>query len=157
MDRPVVIELATDLPAPPEVVWELITDWENQGDWMLEATDFEVVSPQREGVGVEAEATVVIAGIRTRDRVRVVTWEPPARLGIEHLGWVEGRADLVLAPVGDDGTRVTWTEALRCPSLGPLGWAGLSAVRPIMSRVFRRDLRVLVGLARARHGRRPTA
>ncbi len=60
------------MPGPPEVVWELITDWEHQDDWMLEASDFVVISEHREGVGVEAEATIKIGGIKTRDKVRVV-------------------------------------------------------------------------------------
>ena len=58
---------------------------------MLEASDFEVVSPNREGVGVEALATVRIGGISTRDRIRVDAWEPERHLGIAHLGWVGGR------------------------------------------------------------------
>src|SRR5918992_4503912 len=86
----VVLELAETMPGPPEVVWALITDWEHQDDWMLEATDFTVTSEVREGIGVEAEATIRIAGIKTRDRVRVVGWEANHRLAIRHLGWVAG-------------------------------------------------------------------
>ena len=55
---PVVLEMAETLPGPSDVVWRLITDWEHQDDWMLEASDFVVTSEQREGVGVEAEATI---------------------------------------------------------------------------------------------------
>ena len=84
------------MPGPPEVVWALITDWEHQDDWMLEASDFEVIGDQREGVGVEAKATVRIAGIKTRDTVRVSMWEPPRILVIDHLGWVK-EGDLVPA------------------------------------------------------------
>ena len=134
---------------PPEAIWELITDWEHQDDWMLEASDFVVVSEAREGVGVEAEATITIGGIRTRDRVRVSEWEPPRRLGIEHLGWVTGRGTIELTPVAGERTHVWWREELE-PPLGVLGAAGMSLIKPLMARVFRRDLRILAGLARAR-------
>ncbi|HEX2049542.1 MAG TPA: SRPBCC family protein [Actinomycetota bacterium] len=146
---PVAIEVARTMPADPDVVWELVTDWERQSDWMLEARDFVVVSERREGVGVEAEATVRIGGITTRDRVRVTRWEPRRLLAIEHLGWVSGAAEIHLTPVRGGGTHVYWREELR-PPLGVAGALGLTAFRPLMARVFRRDLRVLDDLARAR-------
>jgi uncharacterized protein YndB with AHSA1/START domain len=146
----VLIETTATMPGPPEVVWALLTDWEHQDDWMLEASDFVVVSEQREGVGVEAEATVRIGGLKTRDRVRVAGWEPPKRLVIEHLGWVGGRGELHLTPgLGVPTTHLYWKEELS-PPLGFLGALGLSLFKPLMKRVFRRDLRVLQGLVRAR-------
>lgn len=136
------------MPGPPEVVWDLITDWEHQDDWMLEASDFVVLTEQRTGVGVEAEATVQIMGIKTRDRVRVVGWEPGHRLAIRHEGWVSGTGEIFLTPVGAGDTHVFWREDLE----PPLGWAGalgIRVVRPAMKRIFQRDLRVLGGLVRA--------
>jgi carbon monoxide dehydrogenase subunit G len=144
--KPVVIDLTTDLPGPPDVVWRLITDWENQHLWMREASDFEVTSPQREGVGVEAVATVSVGGIKTRDPIRVDRWEPARRLGIEHGGWVTGRGDLVLEPSGA-GTRMHWREELR-PPWGILGAIGLRLYRPMLARTFRRDLRLLAELSK---------
>ena len=140
------------MPASPEVVWRLITDWEHQDDWMLEASDFVVLSEQREGVGVRAEATVKIGGISTRDVVTVVGWEPPRRLAIRHEGWVAGVGDIVLTPIGADRTHVFWREELE-PPVGAAGALGLSAFKPLMRRVFQRDLRVLAGLCRAAAGR----
>jgi hypothetical protein len=145
--RPVALEMNRTLPGPPEVVWPLITDWENQGDWMLEAGDFVVISPQREGVGVVAEATVSIAGIKTRDRVRVVAWVPPEHLAIAHEGWVSGRGDLRLTRTGDRATTIVWREELY-PPLGMLGRHGIMALKPVMQRIFERDLRILESLTR---------
>jgi uncharacterized protein YndB with AHSA1/START domain len=145
-----VIEVADTMPGPPEVVWALITDWEHQDDWMLEASGFEVTSPHREGVGVEARATVRIAGIRTRDSVRVSMWEPPRMLVIDHLGWVKGSGEIQMAPIRE-GTRMRWRETLFAPkALGPLGRFGLRIAAPLMRRLFRRDLRVLQSLVRLR-------
>ena len=152
---PVAIEVAQSLPGPPEVVWELITDWENQGDWMLEARDFVVTSDEREGIGVEAESTITIGGIRTRDKVRVIGWEPRRRLAIEHRGWVSGIGEMFLTPLGTDRTHFFWREELE-PPIGLLGAIGLAAFKPMMARLFRRDAGVLAGLVRARAAaRRP--
>ncbi len=151
---PVAIETAETMPGPPEVVWELITDWEHQDDWMLEASDFVVTSGTREGVGVEAEATIKIGGIATRDKVRVIAWEPGRHLGIEHYGWVSGEGHIYLTPLNDDRTHVFWREELT-PPIGALGAVGMTAFKPLMSKLFQRDLRVLASLVRARHSPRP--
>lgn len=150
---PVVLEMAKTLPCTPAVAWDLITDWEHQDDWMLEASDFVITSERREGVGVEGEATVKIGGITTRDRVRVVGWEPERRLSIEHEGWVSGRGDMSLTALGTDRTHLYWREELY-PPLGMLGALGITTFKPMMLRIFNRDLRVLESLARARsrHG-----
>ena len=145
----VLIEVAETMPGPPEVVWELITDWEHQGDWMLEASDFVVLSDHREGVGVRAEATVRIGGISTRDPVEVVEWEPNRRLTIAHGGWVSGHGDIYLTPLAPARTHVFWREQLN-PPLGALGAVGMMGFRPLMKRIFERDLRVLAGLVRVR-------
>jgi len=145
----VVLEMAATLPGPPEVVWDLITDWEHQDDWMLEASDFVVLGSQREGVGVEAEATIKIRGVKTRDRIRVVAWEPLRLLSIAHEGWVAGRGELSLTPIGKNRTHMFWREELE-PPLGVLGSIGLTLFKPLMGRIFRRDLRILAGLTRAR-------
>jgi len=144
-----VIEVAETMPGPPEVVWELITDWEHQDDWMLEATDFRVTSTQREGIGVRAEATVRIAGITTRDEVEVVAWEPERQLGITHGGWVSGRGDLYLTRIAPGRTHVFWREQFHAP-WGVFGGLGITPFRPIMKRIFQRDLRILAGLVRVR-------
>ena len=146
--KPVVVELEAVLAGPREIVWKLITDWEHQGLWMREASDFEVTSPHREGVGVEATATVRVAGIKTRDPIRVDIWEPQRHLGIEHLGWVKGRGDLVLEP-HSTGTRLRWREELH-PPWTIFGAVGLRIYRPMLARTFRRDLGLLAGLVSER-------
>ena len=145
-----MIEVLDTMPGPPEVVWELITDWEHQGDWMLEASRFEVIGDRREGVGVEAKATVRIGGLRTRDRIRVSMWEPPRILVIDHLGWVKGAGEIQLVPTRE-GTRMRWRETLFAPRLlGVLGRLGLRVLTPLLHRTFQRDLRVLRSLVRLR-------
>ncbi|MGH2697597.1 MAG: SRPBCC family protein [Actinomycetota bacterium] len=145
---PIVVELAETMPGPPEIVWGLITDWEHQGDWQLEAHDFVVTSARREGIGVKAEATVGIGGITTRDEVEVVGWEPNRFLAIDHKGWVSGRGEIHLTPLDAQRTHLYWSEKLH-PPLGVAGALGLTGFRPLMTRVFKRDLRVLQGLVRA--------
>jgi carbon monoxide dehydrogenase subunit G len=147
--RPVVVHTAGDLDGPPGLVWEILTDWERQSEWMLEMAEIVVTSAAREGVGVEAKATVSIAGIKTTDVVRVDVWEPEEHLGLRHEGWVRGRGDIRLSPNGNRGTRIDWTEELH-PPWGIFGAIGLRLFRPLLARTFRRDLALLQKLVRSR-------
>jgi uncharacterized protein YndB with AHSA1/START domain len=140
----VVIIAETNIARPPEAVWPYLVDWERLGRWMREARDFRVLSPHREGVGVEAEATVRIAGISTRDRIRVTRWEPPSVLEMAHQGWVKGTGFMEVSPTAS-GAHVFWREAL-VPPWGPLGRLGMTLLRPLMRLIFRRDLARLTEL-----------
>ena len=146
---PVLIEMWRELPGAPDIVWHLITDWEHQDDWMLEARDFVITSEHREGVGVRGRATVRIGGITTTDEVVVTGWDPERRLAIKHAGWVSGEAEMLLTPLPDGGTHILWREQLICRSLGVVGSIGLAIFRPLMRMIFVRDLRILESLARA--------
>lgn len=139
--RELPLTMEVTIRRPPEEVWPYLVDWERLDRWMVEGKDFRVVSEHREGLGVEAQATIRIAGIATRDRIRVTRWEPPLVLEIAHLGWVEGTGHMELSPA-DGGTRLWWRETL----VPPWGWVGALAMRmlaPVLRRTFRRDLDLL--------------
>jgi uncharacterized protein YndB with AHSA1/START domain len=144
MAAPVHVVTIVDLPRSPEAVWPFLVDWERLDRWMKEIRDVRVTSEQREGVGVEAEATVRIAGISTRDRIRVTRWEPPTVLEIAHLGWVTGVGYMELSPT-DRGSRLFWRETL-VPPWGLAGSIGIRMLFPLLRWVFRRDLHCLRGL-----------
>jgi hypothetical protein len=140
----VIVEMSIEIAAPPEAVWRWLVDWENLGRWMTEAWDFRVTSAEREGVGVEAQAKVRIAGITTLDSVVVRRWEAPVWFEIEHRGWVGGRGLMHARRTGtsEPGTYLWWRETLD-PPLGWLGWLGMQIVKPVMARIFKRDLSLL--------------
>lgn len=133
--------MSVEIRRPPGAVWPFLVDWERLDTWMEEISDVHVTSERREGVGVEADATVRLGGISTRDRIRVTRWEPPTVLEIAHLGWVRGTGYMELSPTAG-GSHLTWRETL-IPPWGLAGRVGLWAFRPLIGRVFRRDLRRL--------------
>jgi len=142
--RYLVFTMGVDLARPPETVWRYLVDWERLDRWMHEGTDFRVVGDRREGVGVVAEATITIAGVSTRDRIRVSRWEPPAVLEVEHLGWVKGSGYMELGPT-EHGSHLFWRESLK-PPLGVLGRLGMRMLSGTIRRTFRRDLELLRAL-----------
>ena len=147
MTRPITIISTIDIARSPETVWPYLVDWEGLARWMHEAREFRVIGDQREGVGVEAEATVRIAGITTHDRIRVSHWQPPIALEITHLGWVKGTGYMELSPI-EHACHVFWREELYAP-WGPIGRVGLRLVSGYMRRIFMRDLLLLQALVQA--------
>jgi Polyketide cyclase / dehydrase and lipid transport len=145
--RVVTLSMSIRIPREPGIVWPYLVDWERLNGWMLEVRSIRVTGTLREGVGVEAEATLRIAGITTRDPIRVTRWEPSKVLELLHLGWVKGTGYMELTPA-DSGTFLLWRESL-VPPWGWLGALGMRVVTPIMRRIFRRDLRVLRELVEA--------
>jgi uncharacterized protein YndB with AHSA1/START domain len=136
------ISRAIVLPAAPEQIWAVLTDWERQADWMLDADRVEVVSAQREGVGVRLAVKTRIAGVPAFvEPMEVTRWDPPHRIYIRHGSLVAGDGAWGLAPVLG-GTRFTWTEdvRLRVPVIGEV--AAL-AYRPVMRTLMGRAMQGL--------------
>lgn len=144
MSRSIELEMTIDINAPPSMVWPYLVDWERLGSWMLEASEFRVLTDHSEGVGVVAEATIRIGPISTVDRIQVTVWEPPALLELEHVGWVKGHG-VMESHALDAATRLHWKERL-IPPWGALGALGIRVWKPMMRRTFLRDLQALKAL-----------
>ncbi|HEX6844791.1 MAG TPA: SRPBCC family protein [Actinomycetota bacterium] len=130
------------LPCPPAEAWRVLTDWERQADWMLDADEVRVVSERRAGVGVRlAVRTRLFQVPAFTEPMEVVAWEPPHRLAIAHGGLVEGSGIWELDAV-DGGTRFVWTEGvrLRVPAVGELA---ARCYAPVMRRLMGRAQRGL--------------
>ena len=110
------------LPTTSDEAWGVLTDWERQADWMLDADRVEVVSEVREGTGVRLAVRTRVFGVPAFvEPIEVVAWDAPTELRIRHGGAVRGEGDWRLEPV-PDVTRFTWHEdvALAVPLLGGL-------------------------------------
>lgn len=151
MDSAVDLEMTIDIDAPPSVVWPYLVDWERLGRWMLEASEFRLLTTHREGEGVLAEAVIRIGPISTIDRIRVTEWSPPSLLRLEHLGWVRG-SGVMESHSHDGGTHLVWKERL-IPPWGVLGALGVRAWKPLMRRTFVKDMRALKKLVESDQGR----
>ncbi|HEX2029151.1 MAG TPA: SRPBCC family protein [Nitriliruptorales bacterium] len=137
------VEVSRDVAAPPAVVWDVLTDWERQPDWMVDARAVEVLSDHREGVGVQLRTPTRVLGVTVEDRMRVTTWCERQLLGVRHTGRLivgEGAFELVASPAG---TRVVWWEEID-PPLGPVGeLVARLLLRPYLTSLFGRSLAAL--------------
>jgi len=133
----VLVRVGTSLPCPPEEAWAILLAWERQADWMLDADRVEVVSQEREGVGVRLAVRTRILGLPAfTEAMEVIGWEPPRRLVLRHGGLVAGEGTWTLTPE-PAGTRFDWTEdiRLRVPVVGgAAAWLYAPALRWLMRR-----------------------
>jgi carbon monoxide dehydrogenase subunit G len=142
------LEVVREVAAPRTVVWQVLTEWERQPEWMLDAKDVEVLTPAREGEGVTIVCPTNLLGVTVDDVMRVTGWTAPSYLEVTHLGRViTGTGAFELEELGPDRTRVTWWERID-PPLGAVGRLGARVVvLPITRRIFARSLANLAALA----------
>lgn len=143
------VEVGITVGAPRPHVFDLLADFPRQAEWMVDAVDVEVLTPQQQGEGVTVRCPTRILGVTVDDILRVTRFERPVALEAVHLGRViTGVGGFELSDV-PGGTRVVWWEEVD-PPLGRLGEAlARVVVRPYVAWTFRRSLHRLRALAEA--------
>jgi carbon monoxide dehydrogenase subunit G len=137
------------VPAPPERVWELLSDTGRYAEWVA-GTDqvTRTDGPAREGSTYD-EVNPIIGPWKAKTRWRVTEFEPPLRqihMG-EGLPLSSEFAVVMEAEHEADGTRVKLT--LRgTPALGPIGSAFAALMRGQVDRDNRRSVEAFAELAR---------
>ena len=131
-----------DIAAPPAKVWAVLEPVETHVEWMADAERITFTTEQRRGVGTTFECLTRVGPLSTTDVMTVTEWEPGAVMGIEHRGAVVGRGHFTLSPLAVNRTRFRWEEELHFPVwMG--GAAGEIAAKPILTRIWRANLRRL--------------
>jgi hypothetical protein len=129
-DAEVVLDVVVQ--APVTAVWEAVTDWDRQGEWMVGTT---VRSTGRNGRGVGAglEAFTGVGRFGFLDTMVITLWDPPRRCEVLHTGRVvRGTGVFEVLALPGDRARLVWSEQLVLP-LGRVGRLGFPVVAPLFS------------------------
>jgi hypothetical protein len=130
------------IAAPQQAVWDAVTDWPRQSDWML-GTTVRATAQGGVGVGAGIEAFTGVGRLGFLDTMVVTEWDPPHRCVVRHTGSVvRGLGIFEVLALPDGRSRFVWTEELELP-LRPLGGLAWPAVRPAVAWGVRRSLRAL--------------
>ncbi len=123
----------------PDEVWERLRDIGSHVDWMHDAVAIRFLSEQREGVGTRFECDTRVGPFALTDVMEIISWDVGRRMGVRHVGLVEGVGEFVLRSIEPGRTEFRWEEALRFPWYvgGPLA---AIAARPFLRAVWKRNL-----------------
>lgn len=146
---PATLELTATVivKAPVATVFDAMTRWERQGEW-IPFTKVRVVEGDG-GEGSWIEAVTTLGPAVVRDQMRVVRLDRPYEIQVMHDGRVlRGPGVMRCTPLERDRTQVVWHEWFLLPG-GPLGrvaapllWPGSKAG---LTQALRRFARLVEG------------
>jgi hypothetical protein len=143
------LSLAVTVAAPAAVVFDLVTDWPTQGDWMLGTSVLALDGAP--GVGQRLEAVTGIGRWGLLDTMVVTEWDPPHRAEVMHTGrLIRGPGVFEVVPTAIDSCRFVWSEHLELP-FGGVGRIGWRVVGPAFAAGVRASLDRMARLAEDRH------
>lgn len=124
------IELFVDIKATPESVFDYLTDWPAQSEWIF-ATRVEIRTPGlAKEVGGKIAAFTGFGRLGFWDYMTITKWEHPRLVDVIHTGKVvKGTGTMRVEPVSNSVTRFYWSEDLEIP-LGFIGLVGFKILKP---------------------------
>lgn len=135
MFRPAHVSLDVVIRASTQTVFDALTDWPAQGEWML-GTRVEVRRGDGRSVGSEIAAWTGAGPLGFWDTMVITRWDPPNLVDVVHTGRVvrgTGTMEVFALPQLPDQpgerSRFVWSEDLDLP-LGLLGRLGWPIARP---------------------------
>lgn len=138
------LQREVDIAASASEVWDYVTDWPRQGEWIPQ-TRVEKVD-RADGLGGRFRAWTGLGRVGFWDPMTITAWERTpgggGRCEVLHLGAVvKGEGEFTVLR-REAHSRFVWAEVVVVPggALGALGWR---AVRPVLERVIDRGLRVM--------------
>lgn len=110
--------------APAAQVFDRLTDWPVQSQWMI-GTTVHATKQAGRGVGGELSAFTGLRPLGFTDTMIITVWDPPRQCSVTHTGRVvKGNGDFIVTPVSDEQSTFTWSEDFILPYgfLGKLVW-----------------------------------
>ena len=148
--------------APPEVVWDYVTDWPRQGEWIpytrVEVVPADADSSAAHGVGGRIRAWTGLGRVGFWDTMTITAWEREpdgsARCEVLHTGAVvRGDGEFAVVAQGPEACLFVWWERLDIPGgavgaafwrLGG-GWAMRRGVDQALRQLASRAERIAAG------------
>jgi len=115
-------EVALEVPAPIDRVWEILADGWSYAAWVVGASHIRNVDPTWPAPGSTLHHSVGPWPLVVKDYTEVLECRAPTHLRLRARTWPIGEAEVGfdLEPLGDTACRVTMTEK---PTRGPAAWA----------------------------------
>lgn len=136
------VVVSTVIDRSPAEVWADVRNIESHVTWMQDAAAIRFLSEDREGTGTRFECDTKVGPFSLTDVMEITSWEDERRMGVRHVGLVEGTGEFTLTEIGPGQTEFRWEEDLMFPwFLG--GRVGAFLARPVLRWVWNGNLKRL--------------
>lgn len=133
------VVVSTVIGRSPGEVWADVRDIASHVTWMQDAAEIRFLTDAREGIGTRFECDTKVGPFSLTDVMEITAWEDARRMGVRHVGLVEGRGEFTLAELAGGATEFRWEEDLIFPwFLG--GPVGAFFARPVLRLIWKRNL-----------------
>jgi carbon monoxide dehydrogenase subunit G len=134
------IVVCIEVAAPPELVWEFVTDPGRYLHFMAGMTRYETAGEPERGVGARYRTLMRVGSAEVGGLVEVVEWDEPNDLAWNSVTGVDqrGRWRLRARPAGR--TRVEFRFQYGVAGAGLLGWLAEQVAAPTVRGHLRRSL-----------------
>lgn len=148
-----LIRQEVEVAAPAGAVWDYVTDWERQDEW-IPLTRVEAVD-SADTVGGRIRAWSGIGLVGFWDTMTITAWnvvtDGAAECEVLHTGAViRGDGRFAIRPLGPRTCTFVWSERVDIPG-GRLGAAAWSVAGPMTHRLVARWLRRMASRVEAAH------
>ena len=134
-----------EVGVPAADLWDYVTDWPRQGEWVPLTRVEKVDGADR--TGGRFRAWTGIGPVGFWDPMTITAWERTAggggRCEVLHRGRVvKGEGEFTVVALGPGSSSLVWAEMIRVPAgaVGALAWR---AARPLVERILDRALRTM--------------
>ena len=132
-----------DVSAPPDVVWDLVSDPARYLEFMSGITRWEVIGDQREGLGTRIRMLMLVGAAEVGGMVEIVEWQKPGDFAWTSVTGIDQRGRWRLRSRPGNRTRDELRLAYGVAGAGPAGWLAERIAAPTVGAHLRRSLQGL--------------
>jgi uncharacterized membrane protein len=140
--------------APPQVVWEYVSNLDNYLKFMAGMTRWDAEGEVHSGLGARRKMLMKVGSAEVGGLIEFVEWDEPKDLAWSSVSGVDQRGRVRLRPVGERRTRVEFRYAYGVAGAGFFGWISEKVSAPTIAGNISRSLHQLKRLVeqeRSRH------
>jgi carbon monoxide dehydrogenase subunit G len=115
-----VVDISVDVDAPPDKVWNVVSDPRNLPRWDRHISRVEGVPANGLHAGSEYDTEVRLLGARSRTTSKVIEIDPPSYAKVRVRGLIDATVETWVEPTADGKTRLRHRVRYRFRG-GPLG------------------------------------
>jgi len=148
---------AVDVSAPPEVVWEFVSDPRHYLHFMSGVTRWEVSGERPQGAGARYRMLMRVGSAEVGGLIEIVEFEPGRELAWTSVTGIDQRGRWRLRAISPERTRVELRISYGVAGSGLLGWLAEHVAAPTVSGHLRRTLEQLKRQVEHEQSRRKAA